>query len=91
MNRVFERRRRRLVEEAKDRLEGRPIDEQVAVLGDLLDSQGFLADSDALSNTPRRYPRTSARPSSAGQNSPEPPTCSWTTPTASRGSSVSLL
>ena len=51
MNRVFERRRRRLVEEAKDRLEGRPIDEQVAVLGDLLDSQGFLADSDALSNT----------------------------------------
>ena len=51
VNRVFERRRRRLVEEAKDRLEGRPIDEQVAVLGDLLDSQGFLADSDALSNT----------------------------------------
>ena len=51
VNRVFERRRRRLVEEAKDRLEGRPIDEQFAVLGDLLDSQGFLADSDALSNT----------------------------------------
>ena len=51
VNRVFERRRRRLVEEAKDRLEGRPIDEQVAILSDLLDSQGFLADSDALSNT----------------------------------------
>ncbi len=51
VNRVFERRRRRLVEEAKCRLEGRPIDEQVAVVSDLLDSQGFLVDSDALSDT----------------------------------------
>ena len=51
VNRVFERRRRRLVEEAKDRLQGKPIDQQVAVLSDLLDSQGFLADSDALSDT----------------------------------------
>jgi len=51
VDRVFERRRRQLVEEAKDRMEGKPIDEQVAVLSDLFDSQGYLADSDALSNT----------------------------------------
>jgi len=51
VDRVFERRRRQLVEEAKDRMEGKPIDEQVAILSDLFDSQGYLADSDALSNT----------------------------------------
>jgi DeoR family suf operon transcriptional repressor len=51
VDRVFERRRRRLVDEAKDSLEGKPADEQIAVLTDLLDSQGFLADSDTLSDT----------------------------------------
>ncbi len=48
VNRVFERRRRRLVEEANDRLEGEPIDKRVAVLTELLDAQGYLADFDAL-------------------------------------------
>lgn len=51
VGRVFERRRRRLVEDAKDQLQGKSIDQQVAVLSDLLDSQGFLADTDTLSNT----------------------------------------
>lgn len=46
--RVFERRRRHLAEEARDRLAGRPIDEQVAVVAELLDEQGYLADFDAL-------------------------------------------
>lgn len=51
VGRVFERRRRRLVEEAKGTLEGKPIGERVAVLTELLDAQGYLADSDALSGT----------------------------------------
>jgi DeoR family suf operon transcriptional repressor len=51
VDRVFERRRRRLVDEAKDSLEGKTVDQQIAVLTDLLDSQGFLADSDTLSDT----------------------------------------
>jgi len=51
VNRVFERRRHRLVEAAKDKLEGKPIDERVAVLTELLDDQGYLADADALSTT----------------------------------------
>ena len=50
MSRVFERRRRRLVEDAKDKLKGKPIDERVAVLTELLDAQGYLADSDTLSD-----------------------------------------
>lgn len=51
VSRVFERRRRRLVEETKDKLEGKPIDERVAVLTELLDAQGYLADSDTLDDT----------------------------------------
>ena len=51
VSRVFERRRRRLVEDAKDKLKGKPIDERVAVLTELLDAQGYLADSDTLSGT----------------------------------------
>ena len=51
VGRIFERRRHRLVEDAKDKLEGRPIDERVAVLTELLDAQGYLADSDKLGDT----------------------------------------
>ncbi len=51
VDRVFDRRRRRLVDEAKGKLEGKPIDQQVAVLTELLDAQGYLADFDALSDT----------------------------------------
>jgi len=54
VGRIFERRRHRLVEGAKDQVDGKPIDERVAVLTDLLDAQGYLADSDALSDTKYR-------------------------------------
>ena len=48
VTRVFERRRRHLVDEARERLADKPIDAQGAVVADLLDEQGFLADFDAL-------------------------------------------
>jgi len=48
VSRVFQRRRRRLVEGAKDGLAGKPIHERVAVLTDVLDAKGYLADSDKL-------------------------------------------
>lgn len=48
VGRVFERRHRRLVEEAKDKLTGKPIDERVATVAELLAAQGYLADSDTL-------------------------------------------
>lgn len=48
VDRVFERRRRRLVDTAREELAGRPIDEQVSVVTDLLDTQGYLADFDKL-------------------------------------------
>jgi DeoR family suf operon transcriptional repressor len=48
VNRVFDRRRRRLVEDAKDRLSGKSIDERVLILTDLLDEQGYLADSEKI-------------------------------------------
>ena len=51
VDRVFERRRHRLVEAAKERLEGQPINDRIAVLTELLDAQGYLADSDTLSDT----------------------------------------
>ena len=50
VDRVFERRRRRLVEDSTDKLEGKPIEERVAVLTELLDAQGYLADSETLSD-----------------------------------------
>lgn len=48
IERVFNRRRRRLVEEVKDELVGRPIGERVEALTGLLDDQGYLADSEKL-------------------------------------------
>lgn len=51
VNRIFERRRRRLVERAKDDLEGKAVDERIAGVTELLDAQGHLADFDALSDT----------------------------------------
>ena len=51
VDRIFERRRHRLVEAAKEKLKDQPIDERIAVLTELLDAQGFLADSDTLSDT----------------------------------------
>ncbi|MFT7607737.1 MAG: DeoR family suf operon transcriptional repressor [Candidatus Aldehydirespiratoraceae bacterium] len=44
VNRIFERRRRRLVESAQAALTGKSIDQRVEVLTDMLDEQGYLAD-----------------------------------------------
>ena len=46
--RVFERRRRRRVEQARDQLAGKSLDEQVTVLAKILDGEGYLADFDKL-------------------------------------------
>jgi len=54
VSRVFERRRRRLVDGAKDKLEGKPPDERVEVLTELLDAQGYLADSEKVNDTDYR-------------------------------------
>jgi DeoR family suf operon transcriptional repressor len=48
VNRIFDRRRRRLVEGTKDKLSGKSIDERVLILTELLDGQGYLADSEKV-------------------------------------------
>lgn len=50
VNRVFQRRRRRLVEGVEDKVSGKPIDKRVTVLTELLDAQGYLADSEKISD-----------------------------------------
>lgn len=44
VGRVFDRRRRRMVDDARSQLDGRAADEQIAILTKLLDEQGYLAD-----------------------------------------------
>ena len=44
VDRIFERRRRRLVDDAKDQLIGKSTEARVQVLTELLDEQGYLAD-----------------------------------------------
>jgi DeoR family transcriptional regulator, suf operon transcriptional repressor len=44
IGRIFDRRRRQMVDDAETRLAGRSADEQVAILTELLDEQGYLAD-----------------------------------------------
>ncbi len=46
--RVFERRRRRHVEQAGEQLVGKSLDEKVAILAKILDGEGYLADFDKL-------------------------------------------
>jgi predicted ArsR family transcriptional regulator len=46
--RVFERRRRRRVEQARAQLAGKSLDEKVVVLAKILDGEGYLADFDQL-------------------------------------------
>lgn len=48
IGRVFDRRRRQMVDNAENRLAGRTVDEQVAILTELLDEQGYLADFEAV-------------------------------------------
>jgi len=48
VDRIFDRRRRRLVETTERQLDGKPLDEQVGAVAELLDAQGYLADSEEL-------------------------------------------
>lgn len=48
VHRIFDRRRRRLVEGAEDKLSGKSIEERVTALTDLLDAQGYLTDFEKL-------------------------------------------
>lgn len=48
VDRVFERRRQRQVDTARKRVVGRPINEQVDIVTQLLDAQGYLADHEQL-------------------------------------------
>jgi DeoR family suf operon transcriptional repressor len=50
IGRVFDRRRRQMVESAENRLAGSTIDEQVAILTELLDEQGYLADFECITD-----------------------------------------
>ncbi len=50
IGRIFDRRRRQMVDDAENRLAGKTVDEQVAILTELLDEQGYLADFDAVAD-----------------------------------------
>lgn len=50
VGRVFERRRRRLVADARARMADASTDDRIAILTDLLDAQGYLADSERLAD-----------------------------------------
>ena len=48
--RVFERRRRRRVDQAGEQMVGKNLDEKVAILAKILDGEGYLADFDKLAD-----------------------------------------
>ncbi len=48
VDRIFDRRRRQLVDDVELKLSGQPIDERVRILAELLDEQGYLADFDKI-------------------------------------------
>lgn len=50
VNRVFDRRRHRLVERAESTLSGKPLDERLTALTELLDAQGYLGDLERLAD-----------------------------------------
>jgi predicted ArsR family transcriptional regulator len=50
IGRVFDRRRRQLVDDAENRLADRTVVEQIAILTELLDEQGYLADFEAVAD-----------------------------------------
>lgn len=54
VGRVFQRRHQRLVEEANDQLAGTTIGERVAAVTELLEAQGYLADSETLNDQRHR-------------------------------------
>jgi predicted ArsR family transcriptional regulator len=53
VGRIFERRRRRRVEQAREKLAGKTLKEKVAVLAELLDAEGYLVDFDE--HSPEHY------------------------------------
>ena len=50
IDRVFDRRRRQLVDDAENRLAGKAIDDHVAILTAVLDEQGYLADFETVND-----------------------------------------
>ncbi|WP_040491743.1 helix-turn-helix transcriptional regulator [Ilumatobacter nonamiensis] len=48
VRRVFDRRRRRLVDDARPRLDGASADDRIAIVTELLDAQGYLADCERV-------------------------------------------
>ena len=50
VRRVFDRRRERLVDDARHRLDGSPIDERIERVTELLDAQGYLCDFEQVSD-----------------------------------------
>jgi len=46
--RVFERRRRRRVEQVRDRLAGKSLHDKVVLLAEILDAEGYMTDVDEL-------------------------------------------
>jgi predicted ArsR family transcriptional regulator len=48
LSRVFERRQRRRVEEVREQLTGKSLEEKVAALAEVLDAEGYMADVDRL-------------------------------------------
>ena len=50
LSRVFERRQHRRVEQVRDQLAGKSLDEKVAALAEILDAEGYMADFDKLAD-----------------------------------------
>lgn len=48
LSRVFERRQHRRVEQVRDQLAGKSLDEKVAALAEILDAEGYMAELDKL-------------------------------------------
>ena len=50
VGRVFDRRCRQMVDDAASRVHGQAVDQRVAIVTELLDEQGYLADFEAVSD-----------------------------------------
>jgi len=54
VGRVFDRRRRRLVDDARSKLEEASADERIGIVTELLDAQGYLADCESVGESQYR-------------------------------------
>lgn len=50
LSRVFDRRQHRRVEQVRDQLTGKSLEEKVAALAEILDAEGYMAEFDKLSD-----------------------------------------